>query len=481
MRANKSAKALLVTLGIIGYTGCTVFTSKDHISDNSLSDSNQIDFSYKVVINNYPTEETLVFDDGKRTYFKVPNGIAISKAYLIDHSGYKEVDIKSTSYSKSDYKYSNNIGNKWVVFFHDGGQMVSTRMEMPKDISTSNSKTKEVEHKLVEQEVTKLNVQDRIGYLEEKLGGMLGLLKKYSPNNKKAQEILAQINSENENKADVQIVNNNNVNSGDVVNLSDNDTDNKPGNNLKADIALTSSENKVIRQIDQNAEHSTNIVDKFAKKITDIYYGDLNLDLLSQTFIARNRNKAEAEQNVANVNEVVLDEKLDVNIGKGHLKQDDESLFKYADSSLVIEKAKESIIEIKENIKNTLAEKLATQLGYANFYGNSYSIEVPFAYGYRKIGPKGYDVIEAMIGAINTINDHTKTNSIELIGLATSDGADQRNDWLADERAVAVKEALIKKGISPELIRTKKRDDGQYGLSVKVSVTYQQQELLSQN
>ena len=525
MRAKKSAQALLVTVGIIGYAGCSVFTGENLTSADNSSSENQFEFSYSVVINHRPSQESIVFDDGDKTYFKVPAGNAISKAYIVDHSGYKQVDLESHFASGAQYRFANQVGKKWVVFFKDGGQMVSTKMEKPKDLASFKKLPKVEDFARDNNAAQNINVKERISYLENKLGGMLGLLKKYSAKSHKAKQILAQINEVAESNQQVAAVDESSSRKTSSENIILESKPEAVGTLVESEkvqeprkiVVATSATNSEADNIDNvsknSKEHkaqasevkdSKSFIAEIGQQVSHFYPGDLNLDMLSNAFnrvatqnVTNKAQPAEVVQQVEQIAEsgnstakksIASTANLDVEVAsKSEQKAVEqqttksvENIFEYADASLVVEKAKESIKEIKNTIQQTLAEKLAEQTGYANFYGNRYKIDIPFAFGYRKIGPKGDSVISNMLGAIDSINNLTRTESIELVGLATEDGNQDRNEWLASERADAVKQALIKNGVKPGLIKTKTREQGEYGLAVKVSVTYKA-EMLSQN
>ncbi len=433
MRVAKSATVLFISMGMLGYAGCSILSPQSDSSVEYTAKQNQYSFAYNVVVNNKPARDELVFDDGQKTYFKIPADDDVSQAYVIDHTGYNQVKVQSGS----TYWYSNNIGKKWVVFLASGSQLVSSKIQLPDQLPEIISK--EVEQSIEANSAPQLTIKDRIKQLEKKLTGMVGVLREYSANNKKAKEILVQLD-----KKPVPVI---------VEKVVENSAINKSNN---TPIASSAKED-------------------LSTEGTSVFANSISTDVDTQ-----NDKKIDSFKVVETVAAARIDsrEKL-VKLKAVNVKQKPavESA-KRKNIADVVSSAKKSIVAIRETISKTLKEKNATNAKYSKSIGKDrYEANVPFAHGYRKLGPKGSD---ALSGVAVTINKSISARSVEVVGMATEDGAHERNEWLASERASAVKNALIENGVNPKIIQTKRREQDQYGLAVKVSVTYDT-ELLSQN
>lgn len=429
MRVAKSAAVLFISMGMLGYAGCSILSPHDDLNVEHTAKQDQYSFAYNVVINHKPAQDELVFDDGKKTYFKIPAGDNVSQAYLIDHTGYNQVKVQSGT----SYWYSNNIGKKWVIFLASGGQIVSSKVQLPDQLP-------EITKKEIKQKTTdlaqQLTVKDRIKQLEKKLTGMVGVLREYSANNKKAKEILVQLDKKP--VAVEKVVENSAINKSNNTPIT---SSAKEASSAKDSFLVTSISNDAEPQIDTKKD-SLKMVETVAAASIDSREKIVKLKAVN----VKQKPAAESatRKNIADV----------------------------------VTSAKKSIVAIRETISKTLKEKIAANAKYnKSIGGDRYEANVPFAYGHRKLGPKGSDTLSGVAVAINkTIS----AKSVEVVGMATEDGAFDRNEWLASERASAVKKALIESGVNPEIIQTKRRDQDQYGLAVKVSVTYNA-ELLSQN
>lgn len=437
MRVGKGVAVLFVSMGVLSYTGCSILSPQNDSVAKHISKQDQYSFAYNVVVNHKPAQDELVFDDGKKTYFKIPVGDNVSQAYLIDHTGYNQVDIQNGA----SYWYSDNIGKKWVIFLASGGQIVSSKIQLPNQLPEIVNK--EVEKKPETSSAPQLTVQDRIKQLEKKLSGMVGVLREYSTKNKKAKEILVQLDQK---PAAVEKV---------VENSAINKSNNTPiASSAKEDLSTEGSSVLVNNISNKNTEQQTDTKKESIKKD----YIKVIKTVAAESFSPKEKLVELKAVNVAQ--KPAVESVAQKNIAD------------------VVSNAKKSIVEIRETISKTLKDKIAANVKYNKSIGrDKYEANVPFAYGYRRLGPKGTD---SLSGVAVIIKNSASAKSVEIMGMATEDGAPERNEWLASERASAVKKALIDSGVNPEIIQTKRREQDQYGLAVKVSVTYNA-ELLTQN
>ncbi len=429
MRVAKSATVLFISMGMLGYAGCSILSPQDDPNIEQVARQGQYSFAYNVVINNKPAQDQLVFDDGKKTYFKITSGDNISQAYLIDHTGYNQVKVQGGT----SYWSSNSVGKKWVIFLSSGSQIVSSKVQLPDQLP--NVAPKEIKLN-TEDSAKQLTVKERIAQLEQKLSGMIGLLTEYSTKNKKAKDILVQL--DHKSVAAEKYVENS------VIKKSNNNhtiSSTKEVSSTKDSLLVTSASNRVKPQANTNKD-SFKVIEPVAVAHIDSRKKSVKLENISVE--KKTVDEPAPRKNIADV----------------------------------VINAKKSIVAIRESISKTLKEKIAISAKYnKSVNGNRYETNVPFAHGYRKLGPKGSDTLT---GVVQTINNSISAKTVEVVGLATEDGVPDRNEWLASERASAVKKALIENGVNPEIIQTRRREQDQYGLAVKVSVTYNA-ELLSQN
>ncbi len=459
MRTVGKASTIILSLGLIGYGGCSVFTAKEDVAvyEAPLAKYN---FSYNVVMDHRPAADQMVFDDGKKTYFKIPQGDYIKKAYKVTDSGYELVNAEQGA----SYWSANEVGAKWILFTAGGHNIVSQQVERPA-VSTiaAQPKAKEATNNL-----SKATVQQRIKQLESKLSGLVNILDKFSSQSPKAKQLLATINEAEQSKQEAvksevavsnQPAKKESEKDDSVVYI-------KPQVKMvKVEDSSTGKENVMIKRDGYYSKPLTpNEKKDLAEKSKAMKAKEEGSDVVAQEEAAT-KSTAEKFENISE-NKAIQQEQKQASIQKESAKKIEEET--------VVAKSQPKVTPL-QSVESTPKTKALNKREVTYVFKNEESVtEVPFAHGYRVLGPKARTKVNNLTQAASSAEQY------KLTGLATQDGTHERNEWLAAERAFAVKAALINAGIAPEKIVLIPRDDSEYGLAVKVSVSYKS-EAVAQN
>ncbi|THB69334.1 MAG: hypothetical protein D6B28_11620 [Gammaproteobacteria bacterium] len=461
MRTVSKASTIILSIGIIGYGGCSVFTAKDEVAayEASLAKYN---FSYNVVMDHRPAADQMVFDDGIKTYFKIPQGDYIKKAYKITDSGYEVIDVKQGT----PYWSANEIGKKWIVFTSGGHNIVSQRVEHPVVNQVSNQHSA---IKAAPETMTKATVQQRIKQLENKLSGLVNVLDKFSSKSPKANQLLASLNEANSSE-----------------NLS---TSENPGTQKDIRSQVASSRSQPVQANDNKKNNSVVYIKPQVKmvKVEDSASGKENVMIKRDGYYSKPLTPSEKKE-LAEKSKAMKSkedgEEVAVQQGKTATQSANNKVENISENTVVPQEQKQASVEQKPAVdkpadesapENEIKLAAANQRKATYVYTNEERVtEVPFAHGYRVLGPKARTTVKNLSQAASSAQEY------KLTGLATQDGTYERNEWLAAERAFAVKAALINSGIAPEKITLIPREHNEYGLAVKVSVSYKS-EAVAQN
>ncbi len=449
MRTISKASTLILTVGILGYGGCSVFTAKDNVATHEAPLS-KYNFSYNVVMDQRPAVNQVVFDDGEKTYFKIPNGDYIKKAYKVSDSGYELVDIQQGA----PYWSANETGVKWILFTAGGHNIVSQQIVRPNNIhaAVNNAQVVKKDSNNKPVNLTKASVQQRIKQLENKLSSLANVLTKFSGVKTDTKQVLASI------KADDKV--NQKVKLTPVVK-----TTSIADKQVKVDkpddsIVYIKPDVKMVKVEDTSSGYKNIMIKR------DGYYSKPLNPAQQKTLVEK--SKAMRAENMGEG----LSEEVTIDVAAKESQQNKtESL---SENKEAVHDKKQAAVNVEQvpahdgsSMVKTIQPKVTT---FALTEGQRVT-QIPFAHGYRVLGPKGKGEIQSIGLARESVNLY------QLTGMATSDGNYDRNQWLAEERAEAVKAALVKTGVAPEKIKLVPRSDEEYGLAVKVSVSYRSKSL----
>lgn len=479
MRTISKASTLILTVGILGYGGCSVFTSKDNVITHEAPLS-KYNFSYNVVMDQRPAVNQVVFDDGEKTYFKIPKGDYIKKAYKVSDSGYELVDVQQGA----PYWSANETGVKWILFTSGGHNIVSHQTERPKNIHAVVNNAPVVKKDTNEKSVslTKVSVQQRIKQLENKLSSLANVLTKFSGVKPNTKQMLASI------KTDDKI---DSVNEDKTAKIT-------------PPVKIASATPKQVERKANKQDDSIVYIKPQVQmvKVEDSASGQKSVMIKRDGYYSKPLNPAQ-QQSLAQKSKAMRAEELGEDLSKAEVvtkevvtkavqeKPQQDKTENLSENKEVLQGHKQAAVDpvpaqndsiklvqngsIKpvqnESIKPVQNESIKIraiqpkETTFALAEGQRIT-QIPFAHGYRVLGPKGKNEIQS-IGL-----DVDSANLYQLTGMATSDGNYDRNQWLAEERAEAVKTALIKTGVAPEKIKLVPRSGEEYGLAVKVSVSY---------
>ena len=442
MRTVSKASTIILSIGILGYGGCSVFSAKEEVATYEAPLA-KYNFSYNVVMDHRPATDQIVFDDGKKTYFKIPQGDYIKKAYKVNDSGYELVTAKQGS----PYWTVDEVGGKWILFTSGGHNIVSQQVERPSIKQVVNNTITKPD---TEKPLTKATVQQRIKQLENKLSGLVNILDKFSDKSPKAKQLLASIN-EAEQKA----------------------KQSEP----KSVVAAT----EVQAEKQEKKDDSVVYIKPQVKmvKVEDSASGKESVMIKRDGYYSKPLNPGEKKA-IAEKSKIMRDKDIGEETVPDQVEQaenaTEEKVENISESKQILREQEQASLE-----KDSVAADKDVQVAAATPRKATYVLkneervtEVPFAHGFRVLGP------QAKIKVNNLSQAASSAEEYKLTGLASQDGTYERNKWLAAERAFAVKAALIESGIAPEKIVLIPREDSEYGLAVKVSVSYKA-EALAQN
>ncbi len=452
MRTISKASTLILTVGILGYGGCSVFTAKDNVATYEAPLS-KYNFSYNVVMDQRPAVNQVVFDDGEKTYFKIPNGDYIKKAYKVSDSGYELVNVQQGA----PYWSANETGVKWILFTAGGHNIVSQQIARPNNIhaAVNNAQVVKKDSNNKPVNLTKASVQQRIKQLENKLSSLANVLTKFSGVKTDTKQVLASIK-----------------------------VDDKVNQKIKLTpvVKTPSIADKLVKVKTEKPDDSNVYIKPDVKmvKVEDVSSGYKNIMIKRDGYYSKPLNPAQQKNLVEkskamraeNVGEGLLEAEATIDVATKESEQNKPQSL--GENKEAVHGQKQAAVNVEQvpalhgsSMVKTIQPKVTN---FALTEGQRVT-RIPFAHGYRVLGPKGKDEIQSIGLARESVNLY------QLTGMATSDGNYDRNQWLAEERAEAVKAALVKTGVAPEKIKLVPRSGEEYGLAVKVSVSYKSKSL----
>lgn len=482
MRTISKASTLILTVGILGYGGCSVFTSKDDAITHKAPLS-KYNFSYNVVMDQRPAVNQVVFDDGNKTYFKIPKGDYIKKAYRVSDSGYELVDVQQGA----PYWSANETGVKWILFTAGGHNIVSHQIERPKNIHAvaNNAPVVKKDSNKKSVSLTKASVQQRIKQLENKLSSLANVLTKFSGIKPNTKQMLASIKTDDKANSVVQDKVTQTVKTASAVKttpVADKQIEAKT-DKYDDSIVYIKPQVKMVK-VEDSSSGQKNIMIKrdgyYSKPLNPAQQKTLTEKSKAMRAEDLGEDLSKAETVTKEVATKAVQEKLQQDKTE-NLSENKELLPSQKQAAAPVEQvpAQNDSSKLVQNESIKPAQNDSSMIKAIQPKVTTFAIEeeqrvtqIPFAHGYRVLGPKGKNEIQSIGFARDS------TNLYQLTGMATSDGNYDRNQWLAEERAEAVKAALIKTGVAPEKIKLVPRSGEEYGLAVKVSVSYKSKSLV---